>query len=427
MKYVQIVVFLLAVSMTFGANALTMQDLFRALKKQPVTKVDALNVKSLSYARKKTLSEFYPKIYGIASYEHYNSPVSLRPITPTESAEITRTGGSFAFSKDILSLGLKVDVPVFVYPLFALTKKALMLQDSARARKRLNFIRNEATIVVLNARLEYLQSLKRALRARIASLNAQLRTLKIAVKNGRAAGVSLLKIRNMIDQLTMQIDQIDSSEKAVVSAIETLTSIRLSKPVPMREVSSVKTGTLYSLKPLVDSLKAQSYEIEAKKGRLYPSVYLQASVFRKFGTAYNTGDSVTKNFGSVGVYLQVPLFDKTIYTDIQKAKSDYLKKRFQLEQTRLALLSEAGKLRSQLAILEHSVVLAQKRVENQKKLLKYAKVAFGLGRMTEEEFLRYESELVQAQADLYDLRVKKWEIITRLAVIYGNNLEEIVR
>jgi outer membrane protein TolC len=71
--------------------------------------------------------------------------------------------------------------------------------------------------------------------------------------------------------------------------------------------------------------------------------------------------------------------------------------------------------------------LAQKSVNEQRKLLKIAKVAFKDERMTEEEYLRYENALANAKANYYSFEAKMWQDRAQLAVIYGNDLRRIVK
>jgi len=424
-KVFSVVILVLAIGL--NANALSMQDLFKALKKQPVTTIDKLVLQESIYAQKGAVSQFYPKIYGLSSYERFNSPISLRPVTPTESAHITKTNGAFPFSKTISQLGVEVDMPVFVYPLFSLAKKAQAMRKSAGEKLKLNIFRNEAVLVSLNAKLQYLEKLKKAMLQRKKSLQTQLESIEIGVKTGRTPEIEALKIENAINQIDIEINNIETSKNSVIAGIKTLTSINLKHSIPMYQAQNLKEGEFFETKPLQYVIKAKKYAVDAQKARLYPSFYLKSFAFRKFGTSYNTDDSVIRNSANIGLYMQIPIFNKTIYTDIQKSKSDYIKSKFELRQLNIELKSDSESLNSQLKIIKNSIVMAQKSVENQKQLLKYAKVAFDTQRMTEEEYLRYEDELLSAQANLLSLKTKKWEIVSKLAVIYGNDLEEIVK
>ncbi len=423
-KVVLAIVFVL---FSISANAVSMQELFNGLKKQPRSAVDRFMQKGAEISLKKAKSAFYPKLYGSASYEHYNIPTSLVPVTPTDSAYLLKTGASLPFSKNIYQISAKVNIPLFVYPLFSLSKKAQQMVNSARQKRRLNFISNEAAVVTLNAKLTYIEMLIKSVKARKASLESELKIVKKGVEVGRTPKIQLLKIKNAIDQMNTNLEQLKSSKVKLIWSIYALTGIKLKNAVSMTPKGNIKKGVLLPLQPLRYALRASLYEIDAQKGKLYPSVYLSGFVARKFASSYNTDNSVVKNYGSIGIYVQIPIFDKTVYTDIQKAESDYIKNKYQLKELSIQLKSDEKSLNADLNSLDVSVKDAESSVANYKRLLKYAKVAFEMKRMTEEEYLRYESELLNAQATLYELKSKRWEDISKLAVIYGNNLEEIVK
>ncbi len=412
---------------SFNSFAVTIHDLFESLKKQPVTKVDIMVKKYFEAEYSKAKSGFYPKIYSIASYEHFNSPTNLRPLTPTESNDIAKTGGGFPFSKDIEQLGLKISMPVFVYPLFSLTSMAKKLMKSAEARQRLNLIKNEAVIVSLNAKLRYLDELIKSTTNTKNSLIEELRIVNVAVKNGRLPEVASIKIRNKIDQMDIAINDLKTARSDVISTMASLTGITLKAPPRMKLVKDIEERELFATKPLEYKLRAKRYQVKATEGELYPSIYLGGTILRKFGESYNNDEDIVRNYGWIGLYLQLPIFDKVIYSNIEKAKSDYIKTHFQLDQLIQDLRNEAKSLNANLKIIKRSMILAEKNVEYQKELLIYAKKAFELRRMTEEEYLRYEDALLEAEANLYGLKAKKWAILSRLAVIFGNNLEELVR
>ncbi|AEA34377.1 TolC family protein [Hippea maritima] len=418
---------ILASFISLNAYSTTIRQLFDALKNQPQTKVDEFFLKSAKAGYSKTTSLFWPKIYATYSYTHYNSPTNLRPLTPTKSSQLMQTNGNLPFSKNIYQIGVNVSMPVFVYPLFSLTKKAQALTKAAKIKKKLNFIRNEAAIVSLNAQLEYIKNLKKAIEGRINSLNTQLNTIKRAVKLGRAAPIEALKIEDSLNRLNIQLNKLNSSEYNVIMSIYTLTGIKLNKPAGMELARPVKEKELFQLKPLEYNLQASKYELKAKEGELLPSIYMQGFIARKFGKSYNTNKHVLRNYGSIGLYLQIPIFDKVVYSDIEKAKSDYIKNRYKLQEYKRQLIAQSKSTKDELKILSKSIILAKKNIKNSEELLKYAKVAFRLQRMTEEEYLRYEDNLLSAKAELLELKLRKWQDISKLAIIYGNDLKEIVR
>ena len=144
---VRFAVFLVVLFFGINSFAYTMSQLFEGLKRQPVTKIDMVLKKEAKTERSRVVGEFFPKIYGVASYTHYNAPTSLRPVTPTESTQIIKINGVLPFSQNIKQIGIKFSMPLFILPLFDLKSMSEKLVKSAQERQKLNFISNEAAIV----------------------------------------------------------------------------------------------------------------------------------------------------------------------------------------------------------------------------------------------------------------------------------------
>ncbi len=420
---------IIIVTLLFSANAysVTIHDLFAALKKQPVTKINQLDTKKAKLMHDKIVSNFYPKIYGISSYEHYNSPTNLRPTTPTESSVIMKQKGPLPFSYDIKKIGVQITMPIFVPSLFSLSKKTSLMYKSAKEKERLNLLKNEAAIICANANLRYLESLKKALNAKRQSLQTMLEHINIGVKNGRIPEIQAVKIMENINQINLQKQKIKENIVNIRSLIENLTSVKLKHSINMQIKKDILKNQMFALKPVKLFAQAQRYSLEAKRAEVLPKVVLQSNIFRNFGKGYNNDEHVHRNYAGVSLYLKMPLFDKTVITDIQQAEVDYSKSKTNVEKVRLELENEAQSLSSNLAIVNSSIRIAEKSVKNQEELLRYAKVAFKTKRMIEEEYLRYEDAMLSAKANLYNLEAKKWEIFAKLAVIYGNNLERMVK
>jgi len=181
------------------------------------------------------------------------------------------------------------------------------------------------------------------------------------------------------------------------------------------------------LRPLQKKLEASSKGMEAANEAYYPSVVTKGSYVYSRGEAYNNGLDVSERYASAGVYLSMPVFDRSKSTASQQAKVAYMEDKEKLEETRHALTVQARQLEKEIVLLKKSIALAQKSVSDQKKLLKIAKISFSNESITEEEYLRYEDALANARANLYSFEARQWQDIAQLAVIYGNDLKEIVK
>ncbi|WP_457575983.1 hypothetical protein [Desulfomarina sp.] len=69
----------------------------------------------------------------------------------------------------------------------------------------------------------------------------------------------------------------------------------------------------------------------------------------------------------------------------------------------------------------------KKSVKYERELLKVARVAYGNGRMVQEEYLRNEEKVLSTEASYYLTEARWWETFVTLAVLYGNNLKELVK
>jgi len=205
--------------------------------------------------------------------------------------------------------------------------------------------------------------------------------------------------------------------------------------LPTGRKGGLQTGRLFALEPLKWQVTAQERALDASRSKLWPKVSLSAFWSENYGQSAvgqpspqhpSIGDDVSRGYGSYMVALSVPLFEKPLYTEIERAEVALKKERFRLAQTSEELSAKAEALRASLPLYERSEQLAQKSVESQKKLLAYAKVAFDTGRLIEEEYLRYEEKLLEAQSRALEARAKYWQALAQLAVLYGNDLAELV-
>ena len=218
-------------------------------------------------------------------------------------------------------------------------------------------------------------------------------------------------------------------KEQLVDSIRALTGITIKKPIPMPDAAVMDSSRreIRSLEPLELKIQAQRHAVEAKKEQLYPSIVASGSYTFSQGKAYNNDENVDEQYGAVGVAITMPLLAMDSYKEIQKAKVEYERDASDLAKQKDALDSRAKMLRESLPLLENSIELAQKSISNKQRLLDIAKVNYDSGRLSTEEYLRYEDELVSAKAALYKAKAQKWQTLMQLNVIYGNNIEETVK
>ncbi|WP_456431781.1 TolC family protein [Nitratifractor sp.] len=410
--------------LTLSIHAADIHTLLQGVKHHYTARLGELGVQEAANALELVRSQLYPKIGLFGSVTHYNSPTNLRPTTPTETAAVAP---DFPFSKNVERIGATVSMPIFVKSLYTLADKATFMQRSAQDKKRLDILKDEATVVGSNANLIYLQELERALRKKRSTLMTTRRIVEVKVRSGRAPRSALFKIQDQLDQIDIAINAIEIQKENILSILQTLTGVSLRHAVAMRHHGRLRRGDFLALKPLRAKTAADRLALRAEKEKLLPSFYLQGNFSRGYGKSYQSDRHIHRDYGSIGLNVKMPLFDMHQYRSIERARIHALRSGTQLAKTAEELRAKARALSRQLRLLEHSVRLNRRNIANQRKLLAIAKTSYDDGRMTLEEYLRYVDALFDARANLYKSKAQYWQTLAQLAFLYGNDLERIVR
>ena len=406
----------------------TLKDLFAALKNNPTTQSDNLDVKKVQIGKDIAQSQLYPKLNLFATAEHTSVPTGLLPLPPNDLfALIPHQEIPQPFSENIRRVGVGLSMPVFVKPIYTTIKKLKTLQQSAQAKNRLTHLQNQAIIVGANANLQFLDSLIVALQAKKESLDKTKQLIALKVKNGRAQGSALLIINSNINQVETGINDLKIKKQQAIATIAALTDIHLNQAVSLSEKSTVQKNDLFALKPLEKKLKADELSIKVEKQKLLPAVFLSGKYNHANANAYNNGLDIDSNFSSIALTLNVPLFNKPQYAAIAKSKIEYEKTQRNYEKTKLQLEVQAGQLTENLKLLKASVALYKNNVENKLEILKIVKSSYNADRITIEDYLKYEDDVVLEKSNYYKKQAEKWQTLMQLAVIFGNNIEDIVQ
>lgn len=420
---------LLSLIVPFVLNAQTMGGLFDALKSHSQTKSDEMLVKMTQIYEDQAYAKLYPEVNLFAKYDNYSLPTGMIPLAPNNMLALVQnpTHPAQPFSYNIYAAGVSATMPIFVKSIFTTADKAKAMQQSVKAKKRINLIKNEALIVGANANLIYLNALSKALDGKKRSLQETKKTVEIKVENGRAAASALYMINDRLNQIEIANNNIDIQKKTVISTIETLTGITLDDAVVMQKTGDITKNALESLKPVREKIKADRLDLKAQKEKLYPSLYAHGSYVKSYGESYNSYDSIDEEYGDVGVVLNIPIFAMSQYDNISLAQLEVNSSETELQKLSDELTSKAKMFWESLPLLENSKKLYTKSIEEKKKLLEIAKLNYTNARLSTEEYLRYEDDVVQEEANLYKTQATSWQTLMQLAVIYANNIEEIVK
>lgn len=426
LKNYLIALFLLIIySAPAAAAAPTITTLLEGLKKQPDIEASALNVRAADMKLEQAHAALYPTLSAFGSYTSFSSPTNLRPMAPTEVN--IAAGDSIPFSKEILRYGLKAEMPLFVKSLYSLADKVKQLQKASRAGHKLRLISREASVISLDAALAFTEHLDKAIISRLDSLNKTRDDLQLAVNIGRIPESELLKVATILNNLQKQRNDLQRQTISLVNQLEQLTGTRLEHFVPLSLKRPVINGDFLRQIQLQANVAAAEKGLQQVRDQHYPTIKLEGLLSENEGDAYNTGNSIDRSYNYIGIKLAIPLFNRSLSTSIDQANIQLQREKRKLSQLRIDLTAKAQTLHEQLPVIDQSTTLAQTSLKNNQRLLEIAKVAYRSGRMTTEEYLRFETQVLDAEAALYKTYVDRWQIVSQQAVLYGDDLTGVVQ
>ena len=422
------ILFFLAPISIKAQEVTSIHDLFKALKLQPQTKSDLLAIEKATIGKKLAYSNLYPTLSLFGTYDNFSSPTGLLPVPPNELLPMVQDQSiAQPFSENIFRAGASISMPLFIKSIYTTANKAKYLQKSATSKKYINLLQNEAIIVSSNANLQYLDALTTALESKKQSLLKTKELIALKVKNGRASGSSLLIINNGINQVEASKNGIAINREKAIAAIETLTGIRMNYPIAMLATDTIDKRILKSLDPIKQKVTADKLAYRAEKEKLLPALSFRGNYNHSYAQAYNNNLAVNEDYTTVGLVLSMPLFNKKQYGQIKKSKITYSATLNELNNLRLSLKAESNQLENSLQLIYKSVKLYQQNIQDKAKILKIAKVSYQSNRISIEDYLKYEDDLVLEKSKLYKAEAEKWQTLMKLAVIYGNNIENLVK
>ncbi|RUT73610.1 TolC family protein [Ancylomarina longa] len=423
-----LMIFLLSPILLRAQEVKNIGQLFDSLKSQPVSLQDEFRVQQALTGKQLAYSKLYPKVDLFGRYDHSSKAAAMLPLPLNDlfayKADETRAQ---PFSENIFRIGTSISMPVLVASIFPMAAKAKKLVQSAEDQKYINLLKNEAIIVGANANLTYLQALNKALEKKKSSLSKTLEFVHIKVNNGRAPESSLLKINDGLHQIDILKNELAIQQEGVISVIKSLTGISLEKPINIEQVGTYQAGVIKSLDPLRKKVDANKLNYRAEKEKLLPSLMLQANYTNSFAKSYNNNQNINKDYTTAGLVLKVPLFAKDQYAHIKKSKLDFESSQNDLQKMSIELEAQAEELQKSLLLIESSIQLYKQSVEDKDQLLAIAKVSYKTDEISMEDYLKYEDDLILEKSKLFKAKAQKWQTLMKLSVIYGNNIEEIVK
>jgi len=423
-----LLILLLFPALLHAQEVKNMAQLFDSLKTHPATQADEIRIEQAIAVKTLAYSKLYPNIDLFGRYDYASTATGMLPVPPNDlMAMVKDPAVGQPFSENIFRMGATISMPVFVASIFPMAAKAKMMARSAEDQKTINLLKNEAVLVGANSNLLYMQALDQALEKKKTSMLKTKEFVVMKVNNGRAPESALLNISNGINQIDILKNDLALKKEEVTAVIKSLTGVALSQPVKMDQTGTFKDGELKALDPLRKKVEADRLGYRAEKEKLLPALVLQGSYSNNSGKAYNNGVNVKNDYTTLGAIVKIPLFAKDQYAQIHKSRLDYEATKNELDQMSLELSSQASQLQNSLGLLDNSIQLYENSVKEKEQLLDIAKVSYQSDQMTMEDYLKYEDDVILEKSKLFKAQADKWQTLMKLCVIYGNNIEEIVK
>ena len=425
MKWAWLTILLALAVLPSAASALTIHELLEAASRHPDVEVSELAAQEGDLRVEQASAALYPKISLFGKAEFYNSPTNLRPMPPTEVN--VAAGDSIPFSREIMRYGLSVEAPLYVAKVYRLREKMRFLAEKSTIAHQINRISRQAAVVSLVSSTQALVQLKEAVDARLKSLAATRDTVRLKVTNGRAPEAELMKIDNSVIALEQQQNDLALKGLDLQRDLEKFTGLEVTAPVSMKLAGASQDGELIGLKLEEAELAAQKKEVERARAGRYPTLSLLGSVSGNDGEAYNTDSSISRSYNFAGLVLNLPIYDRTVSAEEELARVGARKAEKKVDETRIELIAQEKNLKARLPVVEAGLTLAERSQANNRDLLEVARVSYASGRTTTEEYLRYEAQVLDAQAAIAKAQDEGWQIRAKQAVLYGTDLKGVVK
>jgi len=414
------------IALIVSLNAAEISELLEAVKKTPQSKLDEIMIKEMKTNKKSVTNSLYPKVTLTAGAEHFSQPSSIRPLPPTESGKILASGGGLPFSKNIFRIGFNISMPIFIKEIYDNKKKMQILLKAAKYQAKLNLLKRQASLITLVSNLNYLYELKKALIKQKNSIQTTIDAIKVGVDVGRIPEFKLLRLKSSILTIKNKISDVNIKIEDLKSKIYELTLIDVNSKIKLN-ASNIKEGDFFALKPLKENLKSTVYDIKAKKDVFLPKVTLKIQGNRAFAKAYDNNENLALNYASAGIYVSWDIFNKKNNSEIQKAKINQTKISLEIQKTINELTSQITYINNSLKEIKKELLNTKESISIKEELLKGAKVAFKLNRMSVDEYLNYEDDLAKQRANLANLIALKNSLTAQKALIYGKNLKKVFK
>jgi len=324
---IRVIVLLIFLSVSIFAVSLD-EAISYALDNSPLIKKSKIQTKISKFSKDKKRAENFGNIDVVSSYNHYNIPRTLAPLTPSSMT----SGLPVTTSKDIYSLGLSYNVALFT----GYAKQSDI--EIADLAKKMSSIKESLTKqqVIFNIQSLYLTvlELQNLLKAQNSYTIAQKRLksqIEKEVKFGKKAYIDQLKIdtdvqNSIANEATIKANLEATKEALALFVGKSIDSfepvnIDINKELPNGNEIADMIKELDKYKVTQLNIKKSQKIITKTKSLQLPKLSLSAYYGKNYADDIKTDKGDDEELWQVGVNFKYNLVDfGSSSADIQKAK-----------------------------------------------------------------------------------------------------------
>ncbi len=352
-------------------------------------------------------SEQFGEINLVADYNHYNSPRTLKPLTPS----IMQSGVPIPESKDIFSVGILYTVPLFT-GYAQLRQIEIDTLSKSIANARLKLTKEE---IAYNVRSLYLSVLAQkdmlnAQKVYIKALESLIKDIKMDIKAGKKAPIDSLKSEVELENAKTYAMVLKSNITITKATLWALLGKRIDKftKVDIDPKSVISKEYRFSIKKLnkiiVEQLNIRKSQkmIEKSEALKLPQVSLQAYAGRNYGddsTIHHLGWE-SEDIVQIGVHASYNLFDFGKRSgSIQKAKVAKMQALLKMQQTLLDIKKQISKAKAKIALsfAQYKGSLAQLRLSKKSEKIEEVRYTSGVATINDLLLAKGHTQLAKAK------------------------------
>ena len=402
-----------------------------ALANNPEIAATEWDVQSARFERDIAFGVMWPSLHAVGGYSRYLNDQRLVPAQ--------ENGEPGMFSSDIFSSDLVATLPLFAGGrIRSGLGAAERLHEAAkhrlsRSRKELVFNVSSVFFGIL-AQRHVLESLEFSRKA----LSEHLKQVDDLIANQKAAKVDRLRTQVRLADLEQELvreKNLLAIEKRVLASLlgvqntaspldvgGTLATVESTRKLDLEESLLTAYSRRADYLASRSALEAQAKNVDAARAGHWPTLSLKGAYGRRWAanpTDRPTGVSASEDVGSVGIVLDIPLFEGgRVSARVRQQRAELAAARERLRKMELQIRLEVEMAVLNVTSSQERVFATEKAIEQAKESLRIERQKYDLAKGAISDVLDAQSALLDSQTNhyralaAYNTSVAQWRLAT---------------